>query len=116
MNRETVDRKINAMWSRIEDQETVRRALAHYGVESCEPEPDRVRLAILKTSEGNIDRLIKLVRGAKRDYRDALMAAEYPEEARSSWALHPNLSKDEQRRLAQIRERDRRQYLEWLQE
>ena len=104
------------MWSRIEDRETVRRALAQYGVESCERAPDRVRLAILKTSEGNIDRLIKLVRGAKRDYRDALMAAEYPEEARSSRALHPNLSKDEQRRLAQIRERDRRQYLEWLQE
>ena len=114
MSRETVDRKIAATWSRSEDRMRVHEALARYGVERSEAEPDRVRLAILKTCDGSIERLLKLVRSAKQDHRDALMAAEYPEEARASWARRPDLSEDDRRRLADVRERDRKQYLEWL--
>ena len=111
-----IDRKINATWCGIDDRQRAHEALAQYGVERCEREPERVRLAILKTCEGSIDRLVRLVRAAKQDYRDALVAAEYPEEANASWARRPNLSEEERRRLAEIRERDRKQYLEWLQD
>src|SRR5947207_15663522 len=61
------------------------RALAlldTYGVESYERERERVQLAILKLSEGNEEKLREFVAIAKRDYRDVLFWAEYPEESR----------------------------------
>jgi hypothetical protein len=56
--------------------------LDDYGVESYERERERVRLAILKLSEGNEEKLREFFAVAKRDYRDVLFWAEYPEEAR----------------------------------
>src|SRR5438132_12781113 len=53
-----------------------------YGVESYERERERVQLAILKLSEGNEEKLREFVAVAKRDYRDVLFWAEYPEEAK----------------------------------
>src|SRR6266404_5419969 len=53
-----------------------------YGVESYEREHERVQLAILKLSEGNEEKLREFVSVAKRDYRDVLFWAEYPEESR----------------------------------
>jgi hypothetical protein len=56
--------------------------LDRYGVESYEREPERVQLAILKLSGGSEERLREFVPVAKRDYRDVLFWAEYPEESR----------------------------------
>src|SRR6266567_7531746 len=56
--------------------------LEDYGVESYEREHERVQLAILKLSEGNEEKLREFIAVAKRDYRDVLFWAEYPEEAR----------------------------------
>src|SRR6266513_2291353 len=56
--------------------------LDDYGVESYERERERVQLAILKLSEGNEEKLREFFAVAKRDYRDVLFWAEYPEEAR----------------------------------
>lgn len=53
-----------------------------YGVESYERERERVQLAILKLSEGNEEKLREFIAVAKRDYRDVLFWAEYPEESR----------------------------------
>ena len=53
-----------------------------YGVESHERERERVQLAVLKLSEGNEEKLREFVTVAKRDYRDVLLWAEYPEEAK----------------------------------
>ena|SRR5438477_6302323 len=55
--------------------------LDSYGVESYERERERVELAILKLSEGNEDKLREFIAAAKRDYRDVLFWAEYPEES-----------------------------------
>lgn len=60
----------------------VMELLDGYGVESYERERERVQLAILKLSEGNEEKLREFVAVAKRDYRDVLFWAEYPEEAR----------------------------------
>ena len=53
-----------------------------YGVESYERERERVQLDILKLSAGSEEKLREFVAVAKRDYRDVLFWAEYPEEAR----------------------------------
>jgi hypothetical protein len=56
--------------------------LDSYGVDSYEQGRERVQLAILKLSEGNEEKLREFVSVAKRDYRDVLFWAEYPEEAK----------------------------------
>jgi|SRR5436190_22935213 len=53
-----------------------------YGLAEHERERERVQLAILKLSEGNEEKLRQHVDVAKRDYRDVLFWAEYPEEAK----------------------------------
>ena len=82
--------------------------LAQYGTQTHEREEIRVRVAALKLSEGSPTRLRELVAHAKRDYRDVLAWAEYPEEMRSlTWRLPPA-------EQARIRTADRAQYLAWL--
>jgi hypothetical protein len=53
-----------------------------YGVESYERERARVQLAILKLSAGSEEKVREYVDVAKRDYRDVLFWAEYPEESK----------------------------------
>ena len=60
----------------------VLKLLDAYGVEPYERERERVQLAILKLSEGNEEKLREFVAVAKRDYRDVILWAEYPEESR----------------------------------
>ena len=60
----------------------VLESLDIYGVESYERDRERVHLAILKLSGGNEEKLREFVAVAKRDYRDVLFWAEYPEESR----------------------------------
>jgi hypothetical protein len=56
--------------------------LDSYGVKSCERERERVQLDILKLSVGSEEKVREYVAVAKRDYRDVLFWAEYPEESR----------------------------------
>jgi hypothetical protein len=82
--------------------------LTEYGGEAHEREAIRVRVAALKLSEGSLQRLRDLVARAKRDYRDVLAWAEYPEEMRIfTWRLPPA-------EQARIHSSDRAQYLAWL--
>ena len=63
-------------WARVLE------SLDAYGVESYERERERVQLAILKLSAGKEEKVREYVAVAKRDYRDVLFWAEYPEESR----------------------------------
>jgi hypothetical protein len=63
-------------WARVLD------LLDSYGVESYERERERVQLAILKLSAGSEEKVYEYLTVAKRDYRDVLFWAEYPEESR----------------------------------
>jgi len=56
--------------------------LDNYGVESYERERERVQVAILKLSAGSEAKVREYVAVAKRDYRDVLFWAEYPEESK----------------------------------
>ncbi len=63
-------------WARVLD------LLDRYGVESYERERERVQVAILKLSAGSEAKVREYVAVAKRDYRNVLFWAEYPEESR----------------------------------
>jgi len=56
--------------------------LDSYGIESYERDRDRVQLAILTLCAGCEEKVREYVAVAKRDYRDVLFWAEYPEESR----------------------------------
>ena len=82
--------------------------LEQYGTESYENEVERVRIAILKLSEGSLEELARVVVQAKQDYRDVLAWAEYPEALRKpTWDLPPA-------ERTRIQHADRDQYLTWL--
>jgi hypothetical protein len=106
--------KVNAMWSDPLERERVLNELQKYGQETYEQGTERVRLAILKLCNAHIDKVIELVAAAKRDYRDVLMWAEYPSEGQALWTLRPDLSKEEQIKLDDLRRQDRLQYQDWL--
>jgi hypothetical protein len=116
MKRADVARKLAAMWPDLALRERARIELDRYGSEAHESEVDRVRLAILKLSDGELQRLAELVTAAKNDYRDLLISAEYPAEGQALWALRPTLTTAERQRLEQLRVQDRRQYLDWLEQ
>jgi hypothetical protein len=88
----------------------VRTILDRYGAEPWERERDRVQLAVLKLAAGNVDELVGQIEAAKRDYRDALAQAEYPENLVS--ALPASEVPAAEREA--IDERDWEQYWRWL--
>ena len=63
-----------------EDFFKVTEILNTYGTESHEGERERVQLAILKLSEGNLKTLLEYTCKAKQDYRDIVYWAEYTKE------------------------------------
>src|SRR5947209_15217877 len=82
-----------------------------YGAEPHESERERVQLAVLKLSDGNINKLQELILTAKRDLRDVIAPAEYPGFSRIGFVGVDKLDKDGIRKL---KESDLRQYLTWL--
>lgn len=60
-----------------QNQRKILKLLNLYGTEYHESEKERVQLAILKLSNGNIEELQKQIKLAKTDYRDVLSSAEY---------------------------------------
>jgi hypothetical protein len=108
--RDRVLRKVARNWPDA-DPEEIMRVLDEYGAEGWERGRGRVQLAILKLSEGDRERLPELVRMAKRDYRDVLAYAEYPEEIKTGPIKMNKLSPEETKA---IRRRDRAQYRKWL--
>ena len=89
----------------------VRQLLQEYGSNDWEREVDRVRLALLKLSAGDVEKLRAWLETAKQDYRDVLVGAEYPEQMElDSW----NLDENGRRELKAARERDLQQLMDWL--
>ena len=93
-----------------EHVEGVLKALAEYGTEDYEREPQRVRLAILKLANRDLEKLRSWVAQAKMDYRDVLGPAEYPLYGKK-WGRMDHLSEEEQRSII---ESDWAQYERWL--
>ena len=89
---------------------TVTAMLNEYGTEKWHREPTRVRLAALKVANGSVQKLRACVESAKRDYRDALAAAEFPAYFKIGFRVR-ELPEKERRRIIGD---DWRQYEEWL--
>jgi hypothetical protein len=84
--------------------------LSEYGTEEWHGEPDRVHLAILKLSGGDLERLRMQVETAKSDYRDVLGPAEYPGYTKHMFRID-RLSADEQQKIIDA---DWKQYQDWF--
>ena len=103
-------KKIQTHWPEVNLQEII-DLLDQYGVESYEKEVTRVQLAILKLCQGDRSQLQTLVKTAKIDYRDVLAWAEYPEELKVGFVELKKMPAEE---VKIIRQQDREQYLQWL--
>lgn len=69
------------------------RLVDQYGIESHEREINRVKVAILETSEGKLSRLPYFVACARIDYRDVLTGQRLPpmsEEEEAAWQVSAN--------------------------
>ncbi len=55
-----------------EDLQTVLDVMSEYGKQPFEKDTERLQVASIRLSEGNVDKLLQLVSDAKRDYRDVL--------------------------------------------
>jgi hypothetical protein len=82
-----------------------------YGSEEWQPEKDRVQLAILKLSHGDVERIRELVDTARSDFRDVIAPAEYPGFSEVGFVGVEKMSRDE---VARLKADDWRQYQEWL--
>lgn len=90
-------------------REAARTQLFRYGHELRDRDPGRVRLAILKLSDGDLLKLDKMVDLACQDYRDVLAMAEYP----AYMKLEPGIDPNSPAAQAAIKS-DRDQYEAWL--
>lgn len=70
---------------------------------------NRVYASILKLSNGNIDKLIKGVEQANKDFRDIISIAEFPNYSEN--AFTNNLSNEKEKQLI---EKDWKQFKAWL--
>lgn len=104
--RELVLKKVRETFPDI-DETLIFSLLDLYGMTSYEQERERVQLAILKLSEGDLKKLERNLDVAKQDFRDALSWAEYPAEGQLGFGA-------DWQKLAAAREQDKKQYLEWL--
>jgi hypothetical protein len=105
--KEILKRKLINIFPNKIERPQASQILERYGVESCEVEHDRVRLAILKLSCSSLASLKKNTQLAKIDYRDILSLAEYPKQSKS-WLI-PNGPKKQK-----MIEDDLSQYENWL--
>ena len=110
ITKDEVLEKIKGYWP-DENPQGIMEILEEYGKESWEGGRSRVYPAILMLSEGNQDQLEGLVAMAKADYRDVLAYAEVPEEMKTGYMESREMPEEE---LKALRERDREQYLDWL--
>jgi len=99
--------KMEVSFSEKQSREEALGILMTYGGKKIEPEPDRVRLAILKLSGSDMECLQETTKNAKQDYRDVL-----------AWAESPNQniagSLPEGKKKERLRQADQEQFENWV--
>ena len=109
--RELVIKKINQIFPK-KDLVRILDILDLYGVNQYEPVRERVQLAVLKLCEGKEDEVRKLIELAKIDHcEDVLWPAEEPFLSKIKRIDIIKMSEEE---IKRIQEKDRKQYLGWL--
>lgn len=92
-----------------EELSEVLAVLDDYGSETYHQERERVQLAVLRLSGGDMAQLRKGMETARGDYRDVLCVAEYLRECELTGSADL-----ESEATLMAREADRRDYLAWL--
>lgn len=107
-----LDRKLRSLYPDPSKRRIALNELLRYGASAGEPEPERVRLAILKLAGRDLEAVKKTVEGAREDPEDILDWAERPRETRSH-LQNRKLHENERRRIDQ---EDRDEWNNWLAE
>jgi hypothetical protein len=102
-----VRRKLHEWFCDVNARRDAHASLRAYVVDCSDLDSERIALAILKFSEGDLDRLSSAIKATRSDWRDVLAWAEYPEQL----ALGPRA---DPQAVQAARARDRAQYLRWL--
>ena len=84
--------------------------LNEYGAEEWHRETDRVRLAVLKLANRDLQQLRYWIEQARSDYRDVLAPAEYPMYGKK-WGRMDRLTEEEQKKIINA---DWAQYERWF--
>ena len=106
-NKPLLQHKLVAMFPDDNSRKAAMAILHQYGTEEHERESERVWLAILKISGSNLEKIRKNTALAKQDFRDTLVAAEYPNQGRCV-QMPEGIEKQK------LIEKDRLQYEKWL--
>ena len=108
MNQEEIlSSKLEALFPDINSRKDAIDILNEYGKESHEQETIRVRLAILKLTGSDLDKIIDFTDSAKQDYRDILSWAEYSRQSKN-WSVPDGKKKQK------LVDEDRAEYQKWL--
>lgn len=103
-------KKLASMFPNSAERDRIRDELNKYGQEPHEGAISRVQLAILKVAGLSFEKIREWTGIAKRDFRDVLAAAEYPEELITpTWKIP-------QSECRAVREKDAEQYRRWIEE
>jgi len=89
---------------------SVLATLSEYGGENFHREADRVRMAVLKLANRDLEQLRYWIEQAKCDYRDVLSPAEYPLYTKK-WGRMDRLTEEEQKKIIDA---DWAQYQNWF--
>jgi len=100
-------RKLRSLFPDKEKRNEVETILDTYGIEEYEQEPLRVRLAILKVSDSNLEEIKRTTAMAKQDFRDILTWAEYPRQSKK-WSMPEGPKKQK------LIDADSAEYKTWL--
>jgi len=104
-----VERKLAAEFRSADERRAARELLNQYASDQGDSYPERVQLAALFLSNGDLARLQAGLTSALVDYRDTIAAAEYP----SFMRLPVDVDTESDAYLAAI-EHDRERYLTWI--
>lgn len=108
VSRNDVERIVDRDFS-ADQAEMVKTILGEYTEENPK-RPYRVQLAVLKLAEGNIEKVRSNIESAKRDFRDVIACAEYPEYFAT---IDPGQEYSVEKKN-RIIESDWKQYIDWL--
>jgi len=103
-SRDLVLKKIRTLFPIAANARQAMAILDTYGAEAWHREKDRVHLAVLKLGGDDLASLRRCVEVAKRDFRDVLAPAEYPEQMQAGMG----------RGSKEMEVRDLQQYRAWL--
>ncbi|TGM16528.1 hypothetical protein EHQ82_17020 [Leptospira selangorensis] len=99
--------KISELFPDLNNQKKVLIELEKCSLGNSKIEKERVFLSIVKSSNGNIDKIRDLVTVAKKDYRDVLAWAENPNKMSHEFTTNKKIN-------SELEKKDKEQFKKWI--